>query len=360
MLYLIDEYAEKYPNRTADIQFIKKFEGCEKYLHEMTANEITSIVNSWGKLAPQTEYIRKRNLANYFKFLQENGARVVPNVNNISFPIAEREHNIYSTKDIAHYYDILFKELEKNAALTGKTFDKSTYLMSYASGILAFCGIEPEQILKLSLSDITPDGVNGYNLFLTREDIEILLAYKNLSVTANRMRLVGDKYIRTTLKTKGEINVRYLMKPIWRVELDEEHTYLRTLLSVHTLYKFGIFNRIYQYEKANNVFIKPRIATPDWFIKITQADNMSDTEISLLRGKYYQYREERNGTQQAEEESDVVVPIVQATEFVNSNQDNNNSSYNYLIDKLSQAYMKINEALAIINEVQKELVKTKK
>ena len=351
MLFLINEYAEKYPNRNTDISFLKKFNDCEKYLHEMTANEITTIVNKWSPLAPQTEYIRRRNLINYLNFLKEQGVKVTLAVNEIKFPVAEKEHNIYSTKDIARYYDILFNELEKNAAKTGKTFDKSTYLMSYASGILAFLGIQPEDILELNLCDVHSAGVSGYNLPLTSDDIDILLRYKNLNVAANRMRLVGDKYIRATLKTKGDINVNYLVKPIWRTELDNEHIYLRSLLSVHTLYKFGVFDRIYRYEIANNVLVKPKVTTPEWFAKIVNAENMTSSELTNFKSKYYAYREDRDKSNtEIETETEVVAPAVESTKESNSD----------LIDRLAQAYVKMNEAMAIINEIQNELIKIKK
>ena len=290
MLMLLEKYNKEYPHRP--LSTLEKFIDEPEYLHEMSAETLQAIIGKWKPMQQNTADKVKREILAYLKWLQTQGFKVnISTVQSVAFPIAKVQHYIYSTKDLADYYEKLYAFMEKQCVLNSTVFGKSKFYMCHAAGILAFYGLTDEQIIALDLSDVQPDGVRGYDLPLTKEDIDVLLAYKDTTRMTNNMPLVGTKYIRSTRIGDKGIDGAFLSRPIWRVKFDAENEYLKNLLRVSNLYKMGIFNRLYECEKSNEELLKLRYKNYDWYKEITGIDSRS---TMLIRKKeYIAYREER-------------------------------------------------------------------
>ena len=293
MLLLISEYSNAYPNRS--LQALDKFKDLPKYLHEMSITEINEFVSHWKPLSSRTAYNQKQQILHYFQWLQTQGAKVDANIAyKIEIPISKKQFLIYSTSDLKNYYDILFEYLEEKNKKANTTWSKSTYYMCFAAGILSFYGLSEEQIIDLNLTDITTKGVIGYDLPLTKHDIDILMTYKNTVKLGNNMPLCGDKYIRST-HSNTIIEPSFLSRPLWRIAFDEEHIYLKNLLRTNNLYLLGIYNRIYQIEKIDGIQIETNKVAPDWFMSMFN-DSLglnNASAISIRKKEYIEYREER-------------------------------------------------------------------
>lgn len=301
MLYMFNEYLEENPRIDAkNTQGLKKFQDSPKHLHEMTVEELNEVAKNCNAITEEVASKYKREIKHYLKWLNSKNIQVNPTIaERIKFPIADMQFLVYSTEDIAYYYDLFFKALEKYQTRK-TTINKGTFLMGWASGILAFHGLTPEQIIDLDLNDVTSDGVKGYDLPLSKEDIKILIQYKDLKKTGNKKDLVGNKYIRTTPDSKGEINFRFLSIPLWRNHLGDEDNYLKGILRVTNLYQLGIFNRLYEYEKEHNLNLNAHQATPEWFIKIGRLENRCLNNIVKTKKDYFAYRTERDESQKVE------------------------------------------------------------
>ena len=267
MIYKYEEYAAANPKRP--LQVLNKFKDTEKYLHQMSVDEINSVVSSWDALVPGSVFNQKSAIKNYFVWLNTNGVSVDPDiVKDIKFPTKKEVYLIYSTEDIRYYWDLILKDAEKMSFKYNEQFNSQFYWMCQAVGILSFYGIKAEQILNLTLSDVQPDGIIGYDdLPLTDKDIYILLRYKNLKEYSGSQKLIGYKYIRST-KSEEISNKIYLNYSLVRIKCDEKYNYIKTLLTDSNLYKLGIYNRLFEYEIKNNVKLENNTKTPEWFTRI--------------------------------------------------------------------------------------------
>lgn len=293
MLLLVSEYSNAYPHRS--LQALDKFKDLPNYLHEMSIAEINEFVSHWKPLSSRTAYNQKQQILHYFQWLQTQGVKVDANIAyKIEIPISKKQFLIYSTSDLQNYYEILFDYLEEKNKKANTTWSKSTYYMCYAAGILSFYGLTEEQIIDLNLTDITTKGVIGYDLPLTKHDIDILMTYKNTVKLGNNMPLCGDKYIRST-HINTIIEPSFLSRPLWRITFDKEHIYLKNLLRTNNLYLLGTYNRIYQIENKD-IQIEPNKVAPDWFISMFN-DSLglnNASAISMRKKEYIEYREERS------------------------------------------------------------------
>ena len=354
MLYLFDEYKAAYPDN--EISTLIKFENYPKNLHELTLDEFNGIIKDWTPAVSGTVHNWKSQINNYLMFLKKNNCKVNTDViRHAAYPIKRDEFLIFSTDDIRHYYNVLFEILENHNAKYDTRYYKQTYYVCYAAGILAFCGLSLEQIVELNLSDVQPDGVIGYNLPLTKEDIDVLLAYKSQKITTNNMPLIGTKYIRTT-KNKEKAEVLYLSRTLSKTKIEEQYKYITEMLNVNKLYNLGKFNRVYQAELESKQIITKGITPPDYFFTIMGLDTSDN--ISNCKNKYIKYREQRNERyRQIQAEKDMVQaePIIttEATE-----QDNLDVLTKKLDAVLQQAKELTNSIEAIKNSI--ELVKNKK
>lgn len=312
MLYLFDEYIKEYPKRYTSA--LEKFKPYTKNLHEMSFNEVQEAVNKWKPLSERTAYNQRKQIYNYFLWLKTKNIKVDLTIPvKIKVPLEPKMFLIYSTADIAFYYNELFKYLEKQCTLNGTTFSKKTYYMSFAASILAFYGMTEEQILSLSLSDVQIEGVKGYeNLPLTENDIKVLLAYKNITRYANNMPLLGTTYIRSAKQL--EIDKAFLSRPVWRVELDENNAYLKNLLRVGNIYDLGVLNRLYEKDSNKSIELGQK-NTPNWFGEII-GSHVTNT-ITNYKKEYLAYRKERDSVQ--EHRTDYDISILQEGDYLEGN-----------------------------------------
>ena len=266
---MIEEYISENPDRP--LSALDKFKDCSKYLHELSLQELNEEVSHWNPLNKRTAYNQKKAIAHYVQWLQLKGVETnIKFIDDIQIPISQDQYLIYSSNDISYYYDILFKILEQNAVIEGKTWNRASYYMCYASDILAFYGLTEEQIIKLKLDDISETGVNGYDLPLTKEDIDVLIYYKECKRYTNNMILVGDTYIRSTRKAGESIDAGYLSRPIWRLTLKEKDNYLKKLLRVSNVLKLGVLDRVYRKEKETNELVDIKKIRPSWLNDIVK------------------------------------------------------------------------------------------
>lgn len=304
MLYLIDEYIAKYPNR--QYAELLRFKTYDKYLHEMTLSEVNEIVSRWNPTILRTTCKTKQKIGQYLDWLcNEKGQTIHFNIMAVEFPTKDDVSNvIFSTKDIQMYYDILYMAVERMATLNGTNALTKVFKMTHAAGILAFYGLTDQQILALDLSDIQLDGVKGYDLPLTQEDINVLMAYKNLWSYDDFHNIKGTKFIRTTTFDGGTADAYFLNRPLSKVLVEEKYAYLKALLKTSQLNLFGKFDKVYRKEIEYNETIPDTGKMPDWFKNIFM---VSPNWLTKIRKQYVDYRAARDADEEARELSNRVV-----------------------------------------------------
>lgn len=299
MVYLIDEYYERFPERKNTIRpLFDKFIGTEKYLHEYTIDELNAEVSNWDALKMSSFKVRKNALSLYFDWLNKQGVDVDPNITKeIVFPEKEEKFLIYSTNEIHSLWDDYYLDIELNAIKNNKPVVLKPLLVCYVAGILAFYGLNKEQIMSLQLSDVQESGIIGYDLPLTKKDIEVLLRYKGYQAYDNGKKLIGTTYIRSTSPEPSDTILNMALR---KSECSEDMSGVKTILNYNNLYLFGLFNRIFEYEKTHSPKLDNRNGAPDWFKKfINESGNSiskkekSDATISKTKIKYIKYRTER-------------------------------------------------------------------
>ena len=304
MLYLIDEYIAEFPDKQHDE--LLKFKSCEKNLHEMTLSEVNEVVSKWNPVAFSTVYKTKWKIGGYLDWLHDVKNQTINfNIKAVEFPTKDAVPNyIFSTKDIQKYYDILYMAIERKAALDGVNASTKIFRMCHAAGILAFYGLTDKQILALDLSDIQPDGVRGYNLPLTQEDINVLMAYKNTQSYDDFHKIKGTKYIRTATSDGKTADTYFLNRPLSKVSLEEKYTYIKALLKTSQLNLFGKFDEVYHTEAEYCEEISATGRIPDWFKYIFM---VSPNWLTKIRKQYIEYREARDADEEARKVSNRVI-----------------------------------------------------
>lgn len=353
MIYKYEEYAAANPKRP--LQVLNKFKDTKKNLHEMSIDEINSVVSSWDALVPGSVFNQKSAIKNYFVWLNANGVSVDPEiVKDIKFPLKKEVYLIYSTEDIKYYWDLILKNAEKFSIKYNEPFNSQFYWMCQAVGILSFYGMNAQEILNLTLSDVQPNGVLGYDLPLTKEDIDILLRYKNLKEYSGSQRLIGYKYIRST-KSDEISNKVYLNYSLVRIKCDEEYNYIKTLLTDSNLYKLGLYNRLFEYEIRNKVKLEINTKTPEWFTRIV--GKCSEGKLTKLRKEFNEYRFER-----FEKKADSIHQIVdedksKSSSVVNDNVSNDILDYAVLEEQIDHALSKAIETVEELKAIKQMLAK---
>ena len=292
MVYNFDKYVEQFPKRNVSI--IKKFESEAKNLHEMSTDEINSIISTWGAVIPATATNQKSIISLYFDWLKKEGIPVKADIDGIVISVKSTEFLIYSSEILHEYWDKFFKSCEREAAKSGKSFGRDKYLASYVSGILSFYGLTSEQILALDLSDVQPDGIIGYNIPLTQNDLDVLIEYKNLKEFSNNKKVNGYKYIRAA----GVVNEDTLDRGINHGACESKDKYLKRLLTFRNAYKLGRYAEIYAEEKRTGILVdlSNRAIPADWFlekIKLIVGGELKGNRITAYKKDYEAYRSER-------------------------------------------------------------------
>lgn len=296
MLYMVDEYYNEYPERiSATRPLLDRFVDCEKYLHEMSLEELNAEVATWKELKKSTFKLRRYELCLYFEWLKNKGINVDPEIaNKIVFPEREIKFLIYSTDDIHNAWEDFILDIEKTAEKNHERASIEPLLVAHVSGILGFYGLTPEQILELQLSDVQPTGIAGYDLPLTKRDIEVLLEYKNFDTLANRMKLKGTGYIRSP--KNEEVKKKTINSAIGKIKCSEEMEVYKKILTHKNLYKYGLLNRIFEYEKTHRPPIENAGNTPQWFKDIINKYSDKPASVNTItkrKQEYIAYRTER-------------------------------------------------------------------
>lgn len=297
MLYMIEEYYKQHPERESIVRpLLDRFVDSEKYLHEMSLEELNAEVATWDALKKSTFKIRRGGLYLYFDWLKEQGVNIDPEIaRKIVFPEKEMKFLIYSTDDIHNAWDDFILDIEKTAEKNHKPPCVEPLLITHVAGILGFYGMTKQQILSLQLSDVQPDGIIGYDLPLTERDMDVLLEYKKFDTLANRMKLKGTGYIRSP-RTENP-NERTIDAPLGKVECSEEMKPYMSVLTHKNLYKFGVLNKIFEYEKTHRPPVESGGMIPQWFKAMVNQYNdgekVSDNTMTKRKQEYIGYRTER-------------------------------------------------------------------
>lgn len=313
MLYRFDEYVEQFPKR--NVSTLKKFVGEAKNLHEMSTEEINAIAATWEAVIPATATNQKSGIGLYFEWLTENNIPVKADINSIVIPVKTAEFHIYSSATLHEYWNKFFISCERQAARTGESHNRDKYLASYVASILSFYGLTANQILELTLSDVQPTGVTGYELPLTQDDISVLLEYKNLKEFSNNKKASGYKYIRSS----GTVNESTLDRGINKGTCEDKDKYLKRLLTFKNAYKLGRYAEIYNKEKSTGklVDLSNRVIPVDWFLKkieLIVGNELKPSRITLYKKDYEAYRAERmayEAKQNVQSEIKVVKPVAE-------------------------------------------------
>ena len=285
MLYLFDDYLSENPNKYSPI--FLKFQDSPKNLHEMTVDEINETLKD-EEYSINTIQNYRNALKLYLEWLQAHGVKCDADIyDSIKFNESKVEYLIFSADDIHKQYEILFDYVKK---LYGARFSPTTYYLPYAAGILAFYGVSPEKIINLDYYAISKDGVKGYDLPLTKKDIDVLIFYQTYKGKSDQLGF-GDKYIRSG-DSKLVIKPEFLSRPLWNIKFDDEHAYLKQTLGVANLYKLGRLARMYEQEVVSSTKIELCCKTPQWFLDEFSEYN-SISGITNIKKAYIAYRAER-------------------------------------------------------------------
>lgn len=292
MLYLISDYINgEPPKKEKNLLELLRFEKTDKFLHEMTIEEVNAETANWSPVNKETAVKVKSKISQYLKWLSDRNVDIAFNAKDIVLPLKETVSvEIYSTKDIYHYYELLELSINRMATRNGTSFSGNYLLMAKAAGMLAFYGLSDEQILALDLSDISKDGVADYNLPLTQRDIDTLLAYKHLERYDNNKTLKGTKYIRTVTPDVLP-NAAFLNTAFKFIKVEDEYKYLLTVLRTSQLNLFGKFDKVYREEKMRGEDIASTRQIPQWFADIF---NVSKNWLTKMKKEYLEYCDKRN------------------------------------------------------------------
>lgn len=307
MLYLIDDYIAEFPYR--QIHELLRFNDCRKYLHEMTLDEVNKIVSEWNPVSSKTTEVNKRKIAQYLEWLANKGIEIAFDISKIQLPTKKNSSEfIFSSDDIHRCYNILYAAIERKNTLDGTGSSTQIFKMTHAAGILAYYGLSDEQILDLDLSDVQQDGVKGYDLPLTQEDINVLLDYKNMQIYDNNNVLKGVKYIRTRASDGKSTDSYFLNRPISKAVVEEKYAYVKTLLKTSQLNLFGKFDRAYCYEKKSGDKIDLNGRNPEWFKDIFR---VSPNWLKKMREQFIEYRNARDENEIAKKSanSDIIAKL---------------------------------------------------
>lgn len=289
MLYLFDKYTQEYPRRQVSV--LKKFESAPEYLHKMTSVQVNEITKNFQPVIKNTADKNRRFIAQYLTWLTENGIKVSLDAKEIDLPVeAQFPNYIFSAADIHKYYEKLFVAVDRIGAISNITYSKEMFLMPYAAGILGYYGLTAEQIIALDLSDIQEEGVLGYDLPLTKEDIDILLRYKNMNTIGNNFPLKGTKFIRS-FRSVPIVDASFFVRPFERVRLEKEYTYLSEMLKHYNVVMMGKFDRAYQHEQKFGIEIVPGSSVPQWFYDLME---VRGDWIFARKKEYLAYKEARD------------------------------------------------------------------
>lgn len=289
MLYLISEYMKENPYKK--IPALLAFADAEKNLHEMTAEEANLITSNWKPVNFSDALYALRSIAHYFEWLKKQEVEVSIEAKNIKIPTISKDTiSIYSTKDIQYYFDMLEKAVETSSVISGESISTNFIKMNRAVGVLSFYGLTEAEILDLNLEDISDGGVKGYNLPLTAQDINVLLAYKNFSKFDNGRALCGSKYIRTSSMVKAA-DSKYINRYLHEIKISEEYEFLKDVLKTSHLRTLGKFDEAYRQENKRGETISVKVKTPDWFADIFK---VGSTWLLKMKREYIAYRERRD------------------------------------------------------------------
>lgn len=299
MVYLIDEYFEEYPTREKlSRPLFNNFVDCEKNLHEMSLEEINKEIASWN-LKVSTAKGHGSRLKQYLRWLKdEKGIDTNPDIADKVVFSTINNKCAFSTADIHEWWSILLNDGYEAAKNTHRPLSANGWYVAYAAGILSFYGLTIDQIMSLSYDDVTEQGVKGYNLPLTKEDKEVLMRYKNLDEFENRKKLIGTTYIRSV---NGTVTTNVIKRAMQNIRTTEKNSWVKFCLSYTYLYKQGVYDRIYQYERTHS----PKLSQknyPEWFgdfvteyARDTEYREKEDkrTGYVALKQNYLEYRNRR-------------------------------------------------------------------
>ena len=352
MIYRFDDYVSAYPTR--NVSTLKKFVNEAKNLHEMSTAEINAITEKWEGTTPASASNMKSIISQYFNWCAENNISVAADVNSIVFPKKTTEFLIYSSEMLHEYWEKYLKSCEREAVKTGDGYNRARFLVSYAASILSFYGMTCEQILDLNLSDVQPDGIIGYDLPLTKADIDVLLEYKNLTESENHKKLTGYKYVRSA----GKVSERTLNNGVNQGNCETKDKYLKAILTFKNTYVLGRYAEIYAAEKSTGelVTVDKRAVAPKFFtdrINLIVGKEAQMQTILAYKREYVTYRSERmvyeskNG--------------VEYVEKINRSFEQLEKTQPKPVDnaELKNALSEIDFALAEIEVIKKSLLATK-
>ena len=217
---------------------------------------------------------------------------------------------VYTSNDIHTLWGKFLKSAERYAMAHNEFYSETSFLLSYAAGILAYHGLTIEEILTLELWKVTRDGVKGYDLDLTERDIEVLMRYKNQDVANNGRPLIGNTYVRTTTGIVRELE---LNRMITATPIEEQDTWLRKILTCTNLQKLGSFARIYKREVETGQLLREgKSKMPEWFTEILERPRkkkLGTTRLTELKHEYIEYRNERSDIPPVEEKKVEPIPL---------------------------------------------------
>lgn len=248
MLYLYEEYAQSCPNLKTNL--LSGAIKSPKYLHEMTTDEIRELV----KGAENTTRQKVGEFNRYFKWLSEQGKPTHEQLVVADF-IGEKaaKEYIFDTDDFFTTWELFIEAIKRYSYVKNVSYNEDIITSVQVVCLLLWHGVSTDKIFDIKLSDVSENGILGYDLDLDKITLDIFMRYKNM-VGMNIQRGINeelsfqkfqqDTFIRSSGKEK--INYQYIADRRARnccvLDTDE---WIRTLFSYGYLYDNGIWHRIY-------------------------------------------------------------------------------------------------------------------
>ena len=338
---LLERYIAEYPNRMGKV--LEKFDNIEK----MTIDDLQAVVDKFDPIYPSSADTYKINIKSYIEWLNKNGAETIvkpEEINALKFSLRQNDYVIFDDASLHKAWRRFFDSAEE----LNKNFDNKRVLVTYAASILLFHGMTVPQLMALKLNQVHDDGaIDGYeNIVLTPKDQAIVMNYKYMKVSANRKKLVGDTYIRSSIE---EVSEDFLYRQFSRVKVSDAD--IKTNLGIKNIILAGQFNRIYQLEKKYGE-VEYNHKIPDWFSDIlNEGEEIAPATFVNRRRQYQKYRQQRKEWEAVKSEMEVSSEPIE--------KEPQHSDVAELLERLDQTRKILYSAMQEIECIENELKKLK-
>lgn len=231
-----------------------------------------------------------------------------------------RQDYIYDLDNFFEVWEQLMQDTRRRKEQGGGCFFEDYYNSAKAVSLLMFHGLTAQQVCEIKLTDVSEQGIAGYDIKFDPRVIEFFVQYKNQE-GFTRVRNASDygsfaRYTQNTFirsernEAINEIGIANFVSP--RNFADAP---LVTLFKMRNIRRSWMFRTVYEYAEKNQLNLRNKFKSSDMphviaIAKILEVDNTMDSVRKALNRLYLakfeqQYREylESKQSQQTEQKS---------------------------------------------------------